>query len=237
MEFLYLHKEARASVIAKKIKRSRAIVYKDLEELEKLNLIEKHNLKNKPSVFQATHPSNLEKLIEEKENKLKKDKQIFENMLPNLISDFNITHSKPGIKYFEGIDGIKKVLEDSLTAKNTILSYADLEAIYKYTPEINEWYIQKRNRKKIKKRAILIDTPYARKFLQNYYSKITETRLIPDALFPFGSVMQIYDNKISYISLSETDKTGMIIEDKNIAQMHRSIFEFSWNYAKKINHV
>ena len=234
MDFLYLHKEARASTIAKKIKRSRAIVYKDLEELEKLNLIEKHDIKNKPSTFQATHPSNLEKLFQEREKELTKDKKILKNTLPDLISDFNLTHHKPGIKYYEGLQGVKEVLADSLTTKGVILSYADIEAIYKYTPKINKWYVTERKKKKIKKRGILLDTPYTKELLKGYYPEITETRLIPDNLFPFGSIMQIYDNKISYISLSKNQKLGVIIEDKNITQMHRSIFEFTWQHAKKL---
>ena len=50
LEFLYQNKEARASTIAKQIKRSRAIVYKEIEELAKLQIIEKKEKPNHQSL-------------------------------------------------------------------------------------------------------------------------------------------------------------------------------------------
>ncbi len=233
MEFLYLHKNSRASVIAKKINRSRAIVYKELEVLEKLNLVEKYDTKNKVSIFNATHPDNLQELFKQREKELKKDQELFNATLPQLISDFKLKHSQPGIKFFEGINGIEQVLNDTLKTKTTILSYADLEAINKYLPEVNKKYAKKREKYGIKKRGIVIDTPFVHKFLKNYFSEITETHLISEKLFPFGSIMQIYDNKISYISLSDENLIGIIIEDQNIATMHRSLFELTWQNTKE----
>jgi len=232
LEFLYLNKEARASTIAKEIKRSRAIVYKDLGELEKMKLAEKYDKSNQISMFRATHPNNLENLMKEREQELIKDKKILINHLPNLVSEFNLSHNKPGITFYEGLIGINKVLDDTLTTKETILTYVDIEAIEKYLPEINKKYTTNRKRKNIKKRGLLIDTPFARKFLKGYHSEITENKFIPSDFFPFGSVLQIYDNKISYISLSEENMIGVIIEDKNINTMHRSLFEFAWQHAK-----
>jgi hypothetical protein len=57
-------------------------------------------------------------------------------------------------------------------------------------------------------------------------------KFIDHKLYPFNSVMQIYDGKISYITLSKTSKIGVIIEDKNIYQMHKSLFEYIWSKAE-----
>lgn len=208
IEFLYLNKEARASEIAKQIRRSRAIVYKELEELEKLSLVEKYDKSNHISMFRATHPSNLRKLIEKREQTLEEDKKAFGDHLSLLISDFNINHNKPGIVFYEGLIGINKVLDDTLTAKEDILAYSDIEAIDKYIPTINEKYVTNRKKKNVKKRGIIIDTPFARKFLKNYHPKITENRFIPSAIFPFESLLQIYNNKIAYITLSKKYDRG-----------------------------
>ena len=66
------------------------------------------------------------------------------------------------MQFFEGEEGIKKVLEDSLYSKEEISSYADITSIQKYIPKINEWYVDQREKKGIKKKGILLDTPEAR---------------------------------------------------------------------------
>ena len=40
--------------------------------------------------------------------------------------------------------------------------------------------------------------------------------------------MQIYDNKISYLTLSDKEMIGVIIEDKYIYKMHKDLFEYMW---------
>ena len=76
LDYLYQNKEAKASKIAKKIKRSRAIVYKEGEELANLGIIEIIDKPNQVSIYQAKHPSELRKLLDLRENKLKKDKEL-----------------------------------------------------------------------------------------------------------------------------------------------------------------
>ena len=97
--------------------------------------------------------------------------------------------------------------------------------------------MEKREKKQIKKRAILIDSPFARDYLKGYHETITENRYVDYKSYPFFTVMHIYDNKVSYITLTENSKIGVIIEDQNIYQMHKSLFEFTWHNAKKIDQL
>ncbi|MFH1522228.1 MAG: hypothetical protein ABIE43_00225, partial [Patescibacteria group bacterium] len=113
----------------------------------------------------------------------------------------------------------------------------DAEAVVKHIDKINQEYVKKRDKLDIKKRMILIDSPFTRNYLKNYHRETTDMRLIDYKLFPFNSVMQIYNNKISYITLSDTGKIGVIIEDKNIYQMHKSLFEFTWSKAKSFDQL
>jgi len=55
--------------------------------------------------------------------------------------------------------------------------------------------------------------------------------------FAFGSLLRIYNNKIAHLTLSEDNMIGVIIEDKNINTMHRSLFEFTWQHAKKLDEL
>jgi hypothetical protein len=147
-----------------------------------------------------------------------------------MISDFNLLSGKPNVQFFEGLEGIRKVLEDSLTSVETIDAYSDIESIEKYIPEINKDYVEKRRKFNIKKRGLILDTQKARELLQGYNPDITENRFIKCSLTPSTTqtIMQIYDNKVSYITLGENFYIGMIIESPNIYQLQKYLFQTMW---------
>jgi hypothetical protein len=82
----------------------------------------------------------------------------------------------------------------------------------------------------VKKRGLVIDSPEARKFLKSYDGEVTGTKLITgtDSVVPFQTIMQIYDNKVSYITLTDEYLVGIIITDQFIANTHKYLFESLW---------
>ena len=224
--------QAMASDIYKKSPFKRGLVYKILQQLTEKGLITKKEYPGKITLFRVEHPYKISEMIENKENKINYSKKSLEELMPQLVSNYNLAFNKPGIKFYEGEEGIKKVLADTLTAKDVIYTYADIEAVVKYTEQINQEYIKKRDKLHINKKVITINSPYAQNFFKNYHKDITDTRFIDHETYPFSSVMQIYDNRVAYISLSEKDLIVVLISDKNIYQMQKSLFEFNWKYAK-----
>lgn len=229
-EYLLKNGESPAGVIIKKTPLKRGVVYNTLADLIKKELV-LEKAKDKIAFFSPNHPDILREFIDGQEAQIKKAKKTLEVNLPPIISSFNLVSGRPGVRYFEGIDGIKKVLADSLTASGTICAYSDIEAIVKYIDDINKDYVAKRDKLGIAKKGIVIDSPFAREYLKNYHLQTTYTRFIDYKLYPFNSVMQIYDGKISYITLSDVSKIGVIIEDQNIFQLHKSIHEYMWERA------
>lgn len=223
-----------AGKISQKTPLKRGLVYKILDDLVETGLVIKHEEPKKVAVFEPAHPLKLKELAEKKEEQAKSAQLVLESILNPLVSEFNLVIGKPGVMLFEGLDGIKKVINDTLRSRTEILSYADIESIIKYLKNVNDEYVESRERLKIKKRGIVLDTPFARNYLANYHKNVTETRLIKFDAPPFQSVMYIYDNKISYITISLQRMIGVIIEDPNLFQMHRYLFEFTWNSAKEI---
>jgi HTH-type transcriptional regulator, sugar sensing transcriptional regulator len=219
----------KASKIAQKTPLKRGLTYKILDELVSAGLVTKVEPPKKVAIFEPSHPLKLKDLAEQKANKLKTAQLALDGIMGQLSSDFNLVSGKPGVQFYEGKDGVKKVLEDSLTCKNEIYSYADIESIDRYIPEINKDYVAKRERLKIKKRGIVLDTPFNRRFLTNYHKNITDTKLIKLDKPPFQTVMQIYDSKTSYITLAEKRMIGVIISDPHIYQMHKYLFEYLWS--------
>ncbi|MFW5888166.1 MAG: TrmB family transcriptional regulator [Patescibacteria group bacterium] len=232
-EFLLKNGEVPAGDIIKKTPLKRGVVYNILEGLRKKGLVSKRT-KNKIAYFSPEHPEKLRQYAEERKSGLQKAERNLEANMDRLASDFNLSTGKPGIRFFEGIEGVQKVLEDSLNAREEIYTYVDVEAVVKHIDKINQEYVKKRDKLNIKKRALLIDTPFARKYLKDYHRQVTEIKFLTHKLHSFHTVMQIYDGKISYITLTSKAKIGVVIEDKNIYQMHKILFEVQWNNAQKI---
>ena len=228
LDFLYQNKKAKASEIAKKIKRSRAIVYKEVEELANLGIIERIDKVNQVSFFKANHPSQLKKLLDLRENKLKKDRELLNSYLPDIISNYNLINNKPGIRFFEGKEGVWTVLKDTLNAKTEILTIVDVEAVDKYIKTINKQYVKKRNKLGIKKRLLVLDSAFAREHFKNANEK-TDVKLLKLNISPFSTSVQIYDNKIAYITMTQKNLFSTIIEDPFIYSMNKALFNSIWD--------
>lgn len=218
--------------IQQKTQLSRASVYDSLTELLGLGFLE-YRKEGRVAYYKLAHPNKLFDLIAEK----KRDVQLFEQELGETVRAitgmYNLAQNKPGVRFFEGKDGIKEVTFDSLRSSGMIYTFADMDAAQKHAKDINTEYVAKRIQKKIFKKMIALDTPLARERYTKAppADKLLEVRLLPAiASAPqfFQTGMQIYDNTISYSTLTDVLQVGVIIEDAHIAQMHRRLFEYIW---------
>ncbi len=234
MDFLFTTDKEKASIIAKKINRPRGVVYNSLDELLELELIIKKDASNQVSTFSAEHPSKLTKLFEQQKNDLKQREKAFESTLSAMTSSYNLANNKPGVEFYEGIDGVKKVIWDTLTSKTDIYTFADLEKIDQYIKEINAEYAKKRNLLSVQKKIIFPDSTYTRQKLPRYETDNLDIRLLNDNP-NFNTIVEIYDNKVSFIALSSSSMIGVIIQDKNIYETQKMLFEDTWKNAKKFN--
>ena len=220
-----------ASDAAKRANISRTLTYKILGELGVLGLVEKREESGKVALFHASHPLKLKELIEKREQDAKDSLISLGGVIGAMTSDFNIAGGRPGIEFFEGMAGIAQVLNDTLTAKEVIYTYADMKAIDDVYRDLNKEYLEKRKRRNIEKRGILADTPFTREMLATYDTTVTDSRLIQYQHEPSKTVIQMYDGKTSYIVMDRLEPVSMIVHDANVTSANRAIFGVLWNYA------
>lgn len=215
----------------------RGLIYKVLDQLENMGLVSKKGGEGTVAVFAPEHPSHLSEMMERKEKSLALAKETVSFSLGALSSKFNLLSGKPNVQFYEGKEGVKRVLEDTLLVPpgTEIYTYADIEAITKYIPEINKEYSDKREKLTIKKKGLVLDTIKAREIIKDYHTDVTETRFIKSDTGEFETVIQIYENKISYITLKNDSMIGVIIEDSSIYKIHKAIFETLWGLTKEVN--
>jgi len=226
-----------ASIIGKKLNIPRNTARFTLDQLFKKNLVTK-SYQGNVQMYSPIEPESIPKVLEIRKNRYNQtiDKQIelIKQTIPEIQSMRQKDIIMPKIKFYEGLDGIEQVLNDSLKAKEEIYTYSDINGMIKHMEEINNRYIIKRQEHNVKKKAIILDTPFAKKYLKGYYPNITEFRTISHKLYPYALEMEIYDNKISYLTFSEDNLIGIIIENKEIYEMNRAIFKFVWDHAIRL---
>ncbi len=165
-----------------------------------------------------------------------KNAQALQRVLPELRSMQGRSYRKPHVRFFEGWDGVRKVYEDSLTAKGEILNFANSAAVRSFWPEYDLEYVDERVKRDIRLRGIAPDDKIGRAVHGQDTERLREIRLIPAKDFDFTNEINIYDHKVAIISFDSglegnEDMFGVIIESKEVAETQRQIFEMAWRYA------
>ncbi|MFH1946668.1 MAG: helix-turn-helix domain-containing protein [Candidatus Magasanikbacteria bacterium] len=212
---------------------SRASVYDSLSQLLAQDFVE-YRKEGRVAYYKPVHPNKLFGLIEQKKRDTTLLEEEMKDSIKTLIGVYNLSENKPGVRFFEGEEGFKEALYDSLEATETIYAYVDMDALQKYAGDVNREYVKKRQENGIHKRLLVLDTPEARQYLKKQGSKATEFRFLPPNMKPFRTGMEIYDNKISYFTLRENNTVAVILEDRDIYRFHRHIFEALWEMVGNI---
>ncbi|MDD5054673.1 MAG: helix-turn-helix domain-containing protein [Candidatus Peribacteraceae bacterium] len=214
------------SAIAKKADVHRVVCYKILDELVERGLVSsftKDNVKH----FAVESPKILVQKQQEKLTKAQK-------LLPELLSITNALAYKPKIQYYEGLEGMKNIFEDTLTATGEMLGYTNLEDIPKVFPKeyLKEWAVRKVARN-LKTRMLSPHTPAALRYLKTYYPKgfdpnLVEILFVNPREFHFEYEITIYGDKVAILSLNPDERMGLIIESPIYAKTQRAAFQLAW---------
>jgi sugar-specific transcriptional regulator TrmB len=218
--------DAPASEIALRSKLNRVTTYDVLEKLTKRSFISSY-IRNRIKYFAATDPDFIRKDYRKRYMDLKE-------ALPELRRLHGKT-THPRIRYYEGLDGIKKIYADTLTAKTEILNYADSKSIRDFWPKYDEEYVKERVKRKIYLRGIAPKDKYGERVIQENENMHREIRLTIGGPYAFSNEIHIYDEKVAIISFGKNEVVGMIIEGEEIANSQRAIFMMAWEFAGQQN--
>ncbi|EKD49127.1 MAG: Transcriptional regulator, TrmB [uncultured bacterium] len=186
-------------------------------------------IEGKQTLFQAVDPSKLRTLSEQKIKEAKQLDAEFQEALSQMSSTFNLSTGRPTIQIFEGLEGFEQAIFDSLNTKNEILTYSDPVTIMKGEfGKINARYVKKRHNLNIPKRIIFPDNESARKLKNEIADELTNVVIAHGFSPGFNTIVEIYDNKVAFLTLREEKIISVIIEDEDIVAMQRNQFEYIW---------
>lgn len=92
---------------------SHSKVYDILKRLAEKGLVSTIN-KNGKQYFSAADPRTLQYLVQEQEEKIQKEKETLKTLIPQLLAEKNAQTTQNILSAYEGIKGIKHLLEESL---------------------------------------------------------------------------------------------------------------------------
>jgi HTH-type transcriptional regulator, sugar sensing transcriptional regulator len=214
--------------IAEKAKVNRGTTYDILKALINMGIVSYYNKESK-QYFIAERPETLLAVIEKKQEDLINIRADIEESLPIFRTLFERQGGKPSVKLYEGMIGIRHILEDVLKCVEKIKD----KTYYVYssaTVRKNVYlamkdFSKKRIQKKIKVKTIALGEGGNLVGLdERKWMKLSNVK---ETLRPTYEI--IYSGKVAHISLDNAENpVGVVIENEEIYQTQKLIFEHNW---------
>lgn len=217
----------RVSLLSKKTRINRTTLYPILRSLSERGLVSSVE-KGGVLVWRAIRPNLLIDYIERTQEKLSSDIEKMRDIVP-FMEARNVGRERkyPSIQFFEGPEGIKKVLTDTITGNpsKTIYGFSGTDATFKLMGPWVRDYIVRRTKAGVKRYEIATGTPASRESQARDDKEMRHTHLLPPG-YPFDVEMSTYENKVHIISFAEDYPVAVLIEDEKIAQVMKSLFQY-----------
>ncbi len=220
----------RASIrdIADKAGLNRSAAYTVVKNLKRLGILSTVTVSGKLQVTPITP----DRLLDLQKDRL----ATLETAIGDLGALYKLAQQEPSVKFYEGEDGLRTVLNTVLKQAKSICIFGDGDAFRQAIPGWTETYADRRSRQGIKARLVLKGTPgaiasaKALRTRSGTKSELTKMRLLPEAMHITGG-FDVFDNQVILYSFDDRN-TAVVIDSPIIARMMTGIFEILWSLAE-----
>lgn len=215
--------EAPVQEVAARAGLARTTAYDVLERLEQQELIRIEERQGRRYVV-AEDPVGMLQRLELR-------KQVIGDLMPQIRSLYNRAKGKPQIRFYEGEEGIRTVLWDTLTCQSGVLRGILSMGELTETPGLEEMdaYIAARVEKGIKLQVLRSRAKDTEAIWASGMEELRELRYAPDSIV-LGVTQYIYDDKVAIIS-SKRENYGLIMESEDFARLQTVLFENLWQLS------
>lgn len=217
---------APAQQIAQQAGIKRATTYVMIESLTKRGLMSSVE-EGKKTLFFSEDPDNLLRVVQREREELKEREELVGKLVLELNKIYKTTGERPVVRFFDGIEGIKTIRGEYLKAsKDVVYGVMSHDEMQHHFPNQKTEVTDVRVKRHISSKMI-----YTRKDgpVENATdpSQLREARFVPHEFLGDGADITIYSDKVSLLSL-KGKPSGVLIENKQIAQYLRRLFELAW---------
>lgn len=212
--------------IARKAGIKRTSIYQYIETLLKEGLVFKTAFK-KRTLYAPEDPKKIIRLLEDKQNKIERNKQEMTEVIPGLESLYNASLSRPSVSYYEGKDGIREVYNEILLNNKNVYSFFSPRKVFKlFSYEENDAMLMKLYNNGGMLYNIIERSDEAEKRLEiKKYNAFVKSKVLNES-FKFDTDLLIGKDEIAMISFDNL--MGVLIKDKAIASLQKNIFQSIW---------
>jgi sugar-specific transcriptional regulator TrmB len=218
------------SQISRKAGINRTTGYDILGSLENYGLV-KISGKEPKQEYVAESPDNLSIFLNKRLRETEENIRTAKDFVPELKSLHKV-EDRPQVKFYEGLEGMKQVYEDTLTATEPIHAYANYDDMHRTMGDYFPSYYQRRAKAGVHAIGIVPGTPLALERASKNKEEDRELAVVPIDKFNISPDIEIYDGKTVIVSWKE--KLGIIIESREIADAMKSIFKLAQGEAKRL---
>lgn len=215
--------QASAQEIAKKANLKRPTTTEILEGFVSRGLMS-FVTEKRTRIFTVEPPQKLVDLLHEQERQAR-------SIIPQLEAMYGKAIHRPRVQFYDGVEGIKAVYEDTLTVSTKelrgILSMQDLYRIPGKT--YMDDYISRRISAGIKLKVVRSEETEVEASWPSSRSQNRELHIAPKNMV-FSMTMYLYDAKVALIG-TEKERFGIIIHSSEFYQTQMHLFELLWQSA------
>ena len=226
------HGPSSASIISRRTGIERALAYVNLGALVNLGLISRNNSK-KVTEFRPNHPKILERLVLEKQAKCEVAQSSFDSVFFQLQQAFEIQSGQPGIRFFLGVDGIKKLYAEMNRAQPKevhLIRSANVKKSDEMSAVIKD-QVREQVKRKIKVYVISPSFDALKYLIPKDKDRNTERRIIAAEVFETPSQILIYDNVVAITTYREPIITT-VIKHQDIVITMLALFTYIWKQSR-----
>jgi len=211
--------------LARSTKIPRTTVYLLIDSLTEKGLLAL-TAQGKKKLYVPASPEDLVTLAKTKYTQLERTIDSLCDELPQLQALFNMSHQKPKIRYYEGVEEVKKIYEDTL-ASEKIYFHHTFEKGREIMGDYGEDYWSKMMQKMIHTKQILSDTEKNKLYVQNESTQRNQMICIPSK-FNTNTDYLLFGDNIAFITYKDRVPVGVVISDTEIARFEKIRFMMVW---------
>jgi len=164
----------------------------------------------------------------------------FKLLLPTLLKAVGEGEG-PKVRFYEGLEGVQKIYEDILLScissdeAKEICTISSGRELFRALPDHDKHFIRKRIRRRIPIRILAPSDPQSRKRFMASRETLRETRFFNSKAYPIQGEINIYADKIAFMTFDADNMAGAVLESKLMSSDMRSLFNWLWHAAPKHN--
>lgn len=231
----YQHGISSVQQVAQRLSLNRITVHSAVEQLLEKGFISETREGRRRRIL-CEPPDVLYQSIAEREQKLRQTKIEVDHFVSLLSSIPKLSTGSPEVRFYRGVDGLKRLLEETLEAEDLVRVYIDIEQFVSLlTADYLVDYYRRRASRRIRSRLIWPDCPFAREIMGRQDPYLMDIRLNKN--FEQARVGTFsWNNKMGIKTLSQDNLTCTIIESKEFADFYQNVlFDPLWESMPKKN--